>query len=232
MRAGRTFAIFLAASAVAHAAVFVLLPRFASDRGTHQRTNTGVLLVRIEPPRPLPVAPEQSVRLRPEARPQRAPERAAPAPTTEAAPAPRAEQSLVAVASDAAQPLPVPETVEPAPGHSLAVAAEAHPPRMAAAAAVASVAPPQHDAAYLRNPAPRYPLAARRAGEQGTVTLRVLVARDGLPMRVELERSSGSRHLDAAALEAVRAWRFVPARRGSDPVESWVLVPIVFRLEG
>ncbi|HXF67131.1 MAG TPA: energy transducer TonB, partial [Burkholderiales bacterium] len=97
---------------------------------------------------------------------------------------------------------------------------------------VAPVTPPRLDASYLRNPPPRYPLAARRAGEQGTVLLRVLVARDGQPARVELERSSGSRHLDAAALEAVKAWRFIPARRGTEPLESWVLVPIVFRLEG
>ncbi|MBI2509585.1 MAG: energy transducer TonB, partial [Betaproteobacteria bacterium] len=91
---------------------------------------------------------------------------------------------------------------------------------------------PSFSAAYLRNPPPRYPLAARRAGEQGTVTLRVLITREGLPARVELEKSSGSGHLDAAALEAVRSWRFEPARRGAEPVESWHLVPIVFRLEG
>ena len=99
---------------------------------------------------------------------------------------------------------------------------------------VASVAvtPPGFNAAYLRNPAPRYPLAARRAAEQGTVTLRVLVTREGLASRVAVEKSSGSPHLDAAALEAVKAWRFTPARQGADAVESWMLVPIVFRLEG
>jgi len=91
---------------------------------------------------------------------------------------------------------------------------------------------PGLSAAYLRNPAPPYPLAARRAGEQGAVTLRVLVTRDGLPERVDVEKSSGSAHLDKAALEAVKAWRFVPARQGAEPVESWMLVPVVFRLEG
>ena len=91
---------------------------------------------------------------------------------------------------------------------------------------------PSFSAAYLSNPAPRYPDAARRSGEQGTVTLRVQVARDGAPSRVAVEKSSGSPHLDAAALEAVKAWRFTPARRGGEAVESWMLVPIVFRLEG
>ena len=94
------------------------------------------------------------------------------------------------------------------------------------------VTPPSFNAAYLSNPAPRYPLASRRSGEQGTVTLRVLVTRDGVAARVELDRSSGSPHLDAAALETVKAWRFAPARRGAEALDSWFLVPIVFRLEG
>ena len=92
--------------------------------------------------------------------------------------------------------------------------------------------PPSFNAAYLSNLAPPYPVAARRAGEQGTVTLRVRVTREGLASRVAVEKSSGSPHLDAAALEAVKAWRFAPARQGADAVESWMLVPIVFRLEG
>ena len=35
-----------------------------------------------------------------------------------------------------------------------------------------------------------------------------------------------------AAREAVARWRFVPARRGDIAIESWVLVPIVFKLQG
>jgi protein TonB len=105
-------------------------------------------------------------------------------------------------------------------------------PMEPAPAAAAPVAPARLNAGYLQNPAPRYPVAARRAGEQGAVTLRVLVSRDGSAARVDLEKSSGSAHLDAAARDAVKAWRFAPARRGGEPVESWMLVPVVFRLEG
>ena len=93
------------------------------------------------------------------------------------------------------------------------------------------VAAPSFNAAYLSNPAPRYPLIARRNGEQGTVTLKVLVTREGMPASVSVDKTSGSAHLDSAALEAVRSWRFAPARQGTQPVEAWVLVPIVFRLE-
>jgi protein TonB len=94
-----------------------------------------------------------------------------------------------------------------------------------------ALTPPLFNAAYLRNPPPRYPLAARRSGDEGTVMLRVLVTIEGTAARVELDRSSGSASLDGAAMEAVRNWRFVPARRGSQNVEDWVRVPVVFRLE-
>jgi periplasmic protein TonB len=93
------------------------------------------------------------------------------------------------------------------------------------------IVPPSFNASYLRNPPPRYPLAARLNGEQGTVTLKVLVTQQGLPGSVTLEKTSGSALLDAAALQTVRRWRFAPARRAQEAVDAWVIVPIVFRLE-
>jgi periplasmic protein TonB len=86
-------------------------------------------------------------------------------------------------------------------------------------------------ARYGSNPPPPYPERARRRGEQGTVTLHVLVAADGAVEHVELAASSGFDSLDRSALETIRArWRFVPARRDGVAVESWVLVPIRFTL--
>ena len=108
-----------------------------------------------------------------------------------------------------------------------AIAAPA-PPRSEPAPAI-TVAP-SFNAAYLNNPRPAYPRLARRNGEEGAALLKVLVTRNGLPGRVELEKTSGSSALDGAALEAVKAWRFVPARKGTEPIEGWVRVPIVFRL--
>ncbi len=84
---------------------------------------------------------------------------------------------------------------------------------------------------YGRNPPPVYPALARRREQQGTVTIRVLVGNDGSVRRAEIAESSGFDVLDDAALETVRRrWRFIPARRGGTPVESWVLVPIRFAL--
>ena len=96
----------------------------------------------------------------------------------------------------------------------------------------APVTPPDFNVAFLRNPAPRYPPVARRNGEQGTVTLKVLVTREGVPASVSVETTSGSASLDQAAADAVKSWRFAPARQGAQTVEAWVLVPVVFRLEG
>jgi protein TonB len=90
---------------------------------------------------------------------------------------------------------------------------------------------PSYSAAYLSNPAPKYPAAARRLRLQGTATVRVLVSAEGRPMTVTLQETSGTRALDEAALEAVQHWSFVPARRGSKPVAAEVDVPLRFTLK-
>jgi protein TonB len=122
-----------------------------------------------------------------------------------------------------------------APAETVPEPTPATPPAPAVAAApaaAAAVTAARFDAAYLHNPRPAYPMLSRRLREEGQVMLRVLVSADGQPARVELRTSSGSDRLDRAAQEAVARWRFVPARRGDVAVEAWVLVPIVFKLQG
>lgn len=91
--------------------------------------------------------------------------------------------------------------------------------------------PARFGAGYLNNPAPPYPPASRRLGEEGKVILRVRVSPEGNADEVELKTSSGSPRLDDSARRTVRRWQFIPARRGGTAVESWVLVPILFKLE-
>ena len=93
------------------------------------------------------------------------------------------------------------------------------------------VTPARFDAAYLNNPEPPYPPASRRLGEEGKVILRVRVSPEGNPEEVEVKTSTGSPRLDDSARRTVRRWQFIPARRGDNAVESWVLVPILFKLE-
>ncbi len=213
----RTLAVCLCVSVAVHALVFGVLPGFTSDPPPPVTALEVVLLqteavvvappVPMSPPRREPPEPVRAVA-------PVAPRPAPPAPVL-ALPEPQAREG----ASFTIEPVRVPEPAVAAPEQKTHIASVA-------------MTPPGFNAAYLRNPAPRYPASARRAGTQGTVTLRVQVSREGLAARVDVEKSSGSPHLDAAALEAVKAWRFVPARQGAEPVESWVLVPIVFRLEG
>ena len=83
---------------------------------------------------------------------------------------------------------------------------------------------------YLHTPKPHYPSIARQAGWEGTTLLRVEVRKDGTTGLVEVLESSGHQVLDEAARESVRAAKFQPARSGGAPTNSWVEVPISFRL--
>ena len=200
----------------AHAAVFGVLPLFTHG---YDAVPASVLQVTILEPMPLPVGPE-------------------PVPQSRSPAQPEEEHARSAVELTPLKAPPAPALVlsEPRADEWRSFAVGTEVPAAATTAQAASpavaVAPASVNAAYLQNPLPRYPAAARRAGEQGTVMLRVLVSRDGTAARVEIDKSSGSPHLDAAARETVKAWRFAPARRGGEAIESRVVVPVVFRLEG
>ena len=83
---------------------------------------------------------------------------------------------------------------------------------------------------YAYSPKPEYPDRARREGREGRVLLQVLVDEQGKSKFIEVDRSSGSEVLDRAATEAIKHWRFSPAHYGDKSVESWVKIPIDFRL--
>jgi len=139
------------------------------------------------------------------------------------------------------KPLPQPKAPTPAlettastaPVENAPVAppqlAEPTPPAPAPTAPAISQA--RFDADYLRNPPPPYPPLSRRMGEEGKVILRVSVTPQGTADSVEVRTSSGSSRLDDSALRTVRNWRFIPAKRGDVAVQSFVLVPIIFKLE-
>jgi TonB family protein len=85
-------------------------------------------------------------------------------------------------------------------------------------------------ARYSETPKPVYPESARNEGREGRVLLRVLVDDQGRSKRVEISNSSGSEALDRAAAEAIKRWRFIPARYGDKAVESWIRIPVDFSL--
>ena len=90
----------------------------------------------------------------------------------------------------------------------------------ALAAAPAPVAEVFVPPAFRFRQEPAYPERARRAGVEGVVGMRIVLAADGTVRAVELTRSSGSRLLDEAAETAARASTFTPASRNHAPVAS------------
>ena len=129
-------------------------------------------------------------------------------------------------------PVPVIETTtSTAPAPATAIAAPPENKAANAAPAEESFSQARFDANYLRNPAPPYPSLSKRMGEEGKVVLRVSVNPEGTADSVDIKTSSGSPRLDESAQKTVRNWKFVPAKRGDAPVQSWVLVPIIFKLE-
>lgn len=77
---------------------------------------------------------------------------------------------------------------------------------------------------------PRYPEGARERGEEASVVVEAWVTPRGRVERA-LVRSSAGAEFDDAALEAVRAARFHPARRDGAPVASRVAMRLHFALE-
>ncbi len=78
-------------------------------------------------------------------------------------------------------------------------------------------------------PDPEYSEEARKAKYQGTVVLWVVVGPDGRPKDIRVQRTLGM-GLDEKAVEAVRTWKFEPARLNGNPVAVQINVEVNFRL--
>ena len=153
------------------------------------------------------------------------PPRAVPPPRLQA---PELRLTYPAIEVEASPPPQVAATAMPSRPQPVAIAS---PPAKAESAPIA-IEPPRHDMAYLENPPPAYPSLSRRTREEGRVLLRVRVDAEGHVEAVELQATSGHPRLDEAAIDAVRRWRFAPARAGDRRVAGWAVVPINFHLNG
>jgi TonB family protein len=76
---------------------------------------------------------------------------------------------------------------------------------------------------------PDYTDDARRRGITGDVVLEIVVRSDGRVGNVRLVQGLGA-GLDQRAIDAVRQWRFAPAKRYGTPVDVLVEVAVEFRL--
>jgi protein TonB len=142
---------------------------------------------------------------------------------------PRPEAAIVPMAPE------LPPTVEvarvAAPVMPAVPAAPAAPPAPPAPAIVESN---DLGARMIAGDPPRYPIESRRRKEQGVVHLGLIVGTDGRVESIAVERSSGHDRLDAAAMKAVRKWRWEPTTRGgiATRVRGIVEIPFVLQAAG
>jgi TonB family protein len=81
----------------------------------------------------------------------------------------------------------------------------------------------------LREVKARYTDEARRRAVTGNVLLEIVITRDGNVGDVSVRRGLGA-GLDERAIEAVRQWKFAPARRLGEPVDVIVEVAVEFMM--
>jgi protein TonB len=78
---------------------------------------------------------------------------------------------------------------------------------------------------------PAYPAAALRNGDEGTVTLAFLIGKDGRVASAKVERTSGHRDLDRAALQGLSLCAFKPGTVDGVPQESWARMQYAWTLD-
>lgn len=192
------------------------------------------VLVELMQSQPTPKTIEQPV-AKPTPVPPRPQPVAAPAPTPQSQPL----SSKVTTPTEVAQATPVAPVsapTAPTPPAPTRVEAPPTPAPPSPAPAPAVTAPSKTDvsipASYsASNQKPIYPNMSKRLGEQGTVVLRVLVKADGSAGEVEVKSSSNYSRLDQAAIDAVKTWRFNPAKIDGKATDEWYQVPIPFKLQ-
>lgn len=82
--------------------------------------------------------------------------------------------------------------------------------------------------ALIHKVQPKYPDAALKAGIQGTVTLYAEIGKDGTIENMEVV--SGPAELIAAAMDAVRQWRYSPYLVRNEPVAVRTEIRVNFAL--
>ena len=190
----------------------------------------------IAPTIPKVEAPPAPAVREPEPQPVQAPPPPVP-PVAAATPSPTAEPARPAAPAALASSAPASSSAGPATSRAIEPGVswvESSPAK--AGPTVASIPPGSGITSDARPTGgyqvrPSYPASAKRLGVQGTTLLRVQVLENGRVGGLEVEQSAGHPDLDQAAIDAVRRWRFEPARRGDQAVAMWVRLPVEFRLK-
>ena len=83
---------------------------------------------------------------------------------------------------------------------------------------------------YRENNPPVYPVLAKLRGYEGVVLVYAEILPDGRVGSTEVSKSSGYTILDKSAIEAVKLWKFEPAKKAGKPFAVRVKLPIKFVL--
>lgn len=76
-----------------------------------------------------------------------------------------------------------------------------------------------------------YPKASLMNEEQGTVTMSFLVGADGTVLESKVDKSSGYKNLDKAAIKALSACKFKPGTKDGAPSQGWTRIDYAWRLD-
>jgi len=91
----------------------------------------------------------------------------------------------------------------------------------------------EQDLTYNTSIRPRYPAAAIKGKEQGTVVLDVQVLADGSTGTITYDAKQStttSADLIEAATAAARRWHFNPEMKAGKPIDGYARVPVTFSL--
>ncbi len=77
-----------------------------------------------------------------------------------------------------------------------------------------------------------YPKLLRDAGIGGTVNVWVFIDTQGIVKNAQVQKGSGNKALDEAALTSAREFTFTPALNRDKRVPVWVAIPITFSVKG
>ncbi|MES3022887.1 MAG: energy transducer TonB [Pseudomonadota bacterium] len=76
-----------------------------------------------------------------------------------------------------------------------------------------------------------YPKASLMNEEQGIVSMSFLVAADGSVVESKLEKTSGFKNLDKAAIKSISACKFKPGTKDGAAAQTWTKVDYAWRLD-
>jgi protein TonB len=76
-----------------------------------------------------------------------------------------------------------------------------------------------------------YPKASLMNEEQGTVSMSFLVSPDGSVVESKLEKTSGFKNLDKAAIKTISACKFKPGTKDGAPAQTWTKVDYAWKLD-